>query len=824
MNTSNNTVIFFDFIKEHNIQIPVIQRDYVQGRALNDKEKEKRNDFVKKLMDALLPEGIPCHLDFVYGGRECFGNQRILNKSVPFLPLDGQQRLTTLFLLHWILLQKNGIKEETNEQEQHTFHQRMNELAKFSYKTRISSERFCQKLTTLQTTAERSLIEQIKEKYWYDHDMQSDPTVKAMMQILSFMEEKMDSAPYSSYKKTMLENLFDTSKQRITFDVLDMEQYNLTDGLYVKMNARGKELTHFENWKASFTDMLEHSFKENNVNEKKERFCFSIEHEWNDVFWKIAYKNYKDKIDKNTENKPIEWPKIDDAFMHFFNNITRLLFFIIPKNQTLNAEDYKTGLWSTVNDVYQRNNEFCDILFDILDTLYQIDTENGSINKFFNDIFTTETNGNKVCLFDDKTDIFETACNSDTFSANHILLFAILNYCRKFQKFKADKQLLTYVRICRNYLFEHNYFDTANISISPQIRVTEIAQYLRFFEALLVNIDPLVSLDMLTLKDEYALREKSKLAYYQNPNVQKLAWKLEDQTLTYGNLSAFVSVLDMCMTDDSLCAKVFEAVEAFINAPALTKVQLFITFGYKGIEVRNCAYGKAIFLGSKFKGTPRWMVHFRKKYNSSSPINNWMMRYVGAFIQENNLNTILTQHMPTDKNSVTYYMLKYPDILASRVYWIEEPNLAPFYFAMMNPWNNLDMITIHSFSSRPLNNAYQVCPIANAVIHRINKFKKYYDTNRIGYFGQYADKQGIVINEYPNGWDKTIFTLTFGSWEWRLSQETYNRLPPSLQQKLRQYDNNNYVLCQTENKDLIEIAVDFINEVIIMFEQTKLLS
>ncbi len=849
MNTQNDNlaVAFSEFIEKHDIQVPVIQRDYVQGQALTSQEKEKRDDFAKKLMDALLPDGVPCHLDFVYGGRESFGSGETMPKDTPFLPLDGQQRLTTLFLLHWALLQKNAPEaSEETEAGKETFKKRLEALAKFTYKTRISSGRFCRKLTELQTDPNRSLSEQIKEKYWYDPDMQADPTVKAMMQMLECMEEMLGSEPYVSQKATMLANLYADSPKRITFDVLDMDQYNLTDGLYVKMNARGKELTAFENWKASFIDLIERkhgvetngsfqvapsdmyamqvylSVVEARKREEKERFSYSIEHEWNDVFWKIAYQDYIDRA-RAANGERVPSPTIDDAFMHFFNNLTRLFFFIAPENQSFNAEHYEAGLWSTVSSVYGNHEEFRWMLFDMLDTLHEIDTANGSIRQFFESIFAKEAESGKVCLLDgSNTDLFETACSSDSFSANHILLFAILLYCTKYKTFAINRHLLDYARFCRNYLYEHNYFDTSNVTVSPQIRVSEMAQYLRFFEALAAEADPLVSLEKLELKDDYALREKAKLAYYQHPKVLELVWKLEDLPYTYGNLSAFASVLEMCLADETYCAKVWDAVEAFIHAPALTKVQLFVAFGYKGIKVRNCAYGKAVFLGSEYKGTPRWMVHFRKKYDAASPFNAWMMRYVDAFSQESDLDALVAQHIPSDKHSMAYYLLKYPDVLAAQVYWRNNRDHAPFYFAMMRPWEDMDMIAIHSFSSRPLNNAYQVCPMANAVMRKIDRYKKYKSANRMWYSGQFADKHGIAINEYPNGWDKIIFAMCFGDWEWLLPKETFDLLPPSLQEELHR-DGDNYVLKQPEGKDLVETAVDFLNKVLDDFEQHGLL-
>lgn len=843
----NHTVAFFEFIEKHDIQVPVIQRDYVQGQAVTDKEKEKRDDFVKKLMDALLPDGVPCHLDFVYGGRESFGSGGTMPKDAPFLPLDGQQRLTTLFLLHWTLLQKNApAAGDGNEEAQQTFRSRMEALAKFTYKTRISSGRFCRKLTELQAEPDSPLAAQIEEKYWYDPDMQADPTVKAMMQMLERMEEMLDIEPYCSQKATMLANLYADSPKRITFDVLDMDQYNLTDGLYVKMNARGKELTAFENWKASFIDLIERKYSveangsfqvapsdmdalrvylsvvEARKGEEKERFSYSIEHEWNDVFWKIAYQDYLDRVEKaNGERVPS--PRIDDAFMHFFNNLTRLFFFIVPGHQSLNADDYKAGLWSTVSSVYGNHEEFRGMLFDMLDTLHGIDAANGSIRRFFGSIFANEAESGKVRLHDGgNTDLFEAACSSDSFSANHILLFAILLYCTKHKVYVPDGRLLNYVRFCRNYLYEHNYFDTSNVTVSPQIRVSDMAQYLRFFEALAAEADPLVSLERLELKDDYALREKAKLGYYQHPKVLELVLRLEDLPYTYGNLGAFASVLERCMVDEAYCAKVWEAVDAFIHAPALTKAQLFVAFGYKGIKVRNCAYGKAVFLGGEYKGTPRWMVHFRRKYDGASPLDAWMMRYVEAFSQESDLDALVAQRMPADPHSVEYYLLKYPDVLAAQVYGRDNRNHAPFYFAMMHPWEDMDMIAIHSFSSRPLNNAYQVCPMANAVARKVDRYKKYSAARRIGNSGQFANKAGIFISEYPNGWDKTIFAMGFDAWKWLLPQETFDRLSPSLQEELY-WDGNNHVLKQPEGKDLVEAAVDFLNKVLDDFEQRGLL-
>ena len=105
------------------IEIPIIQRDYAQGRK-NKEVTRIRNRFLTSLYDALI-ENDPIKLDFVYGDI----------KEMKLIPLDGQQRLTTLFLLHWYIARHEGINEK-----EFSF------LKSFSYSTRYSAREFCQSL------------------------------------------------------------------------------------------------------------------------------------------------------------------------------------------------------------------------------------------------------------------------------------------------------------------------------------------------------------------------------------------------------------------------------------------------------------------------------------------------------------------------------------------------------------------------------------------------------------------------------------------------------------------------------------------------------
>lgn len=81
--------------KYHIIRIPIIQRDYAQGRI---QETQVRKSFLNQLKAVLSDTSAHLDLDFVYGNGQP-GNH--------FIPLDGQQRLTTLFLLHYYLSRRD---------------------------------------------------------------------------------------------------------------------------------------------------------------------------------------------------------------------------------------------------------------------------------------------------------------------------------------------------------------------------------------------------------------------------------------------------------------------------------------------------------------------------------------------------------------------------------------------------------------------------------------------------------------------------------------------------------------------------------------------
>lgn len=237
---SGERISFYQLFEQKNlnVEIPIIQRDYAQGRT---EVAGVRNAFLQALHD-YLEKGIPFQdLDFIYGSITVNGNDR-----QRFIPLDGQQRLTTLFLLHWYLAQLSGQREY--------FRQILSTdgISHFTYETRSSSREFCNALvvndidlrTLPKTSGTDCLSKTIKDKGWFYLSWEYDPTIRSMLTMLDAIHFKF------SEDVDFFDKLIDKNNPVITFRFLNLAEFTLSDDLYIKMNARGKPLTDFENFKA----------------------------------------------------------------------------------------------------------------------------------------------------------------------------------------------------------------------------------------------------------------------------------------------------------------------------------------------------------------------------------------------------------------------------------------------------------------------------------------------------------------------------------------------------------------------------------------------
>lgn len=257
------------------IIIPIIQRDYAQGRESIEVEKV-RNRFLDALRQAV--SGSPIALDLIYGDIDA--------KTGIMTPLDGQQRLTTLFLLHWYAAKKEGVAKKN-----YKF------LNKFSYATRYSARDFCHHLIAFDPAFGGKLSEEITDQSWFPLDWLNDPTIHSMLVMLDSIDEKFAD----------IDHIWESLENRaITFYFLPIKDMGLTDELYIKMNSRGKPLTTFENFKAE----LENELRQNS-NELAEDIIGKIDRDWTDILW--MYRG-----EDNTT---------DDEFLRYFQFVCDIICY-----------------------------------------------------------------------------------------------------------------------------------------------------------------------------------------------------------------------------------------------------------------------------------------------------------------------------------------------------------------------------------------------------------------------------------------------------------------------------------------------------------------
>lgn len=256
---------FWRFLKESEIEIPIIQRDYAQGRA---GKEELLKSFLRDLTDAL-GTNKRMKLDFVYG----------TNENGVLIPIDGQQRLTTLWLLHWyVAYRAQKLDKPTIER-----------LRKFSYRTRLSSRQFCEKLAGFSELPPDDLdvASHIRNQVWFRRAWRNDPTIQSMLRMISgTLEDKSDGIDgvVNSQQSADYWNKLTSSDCPIVFYHLNLYGISHSDDLYIKMNARGKPLTSFENFKADLTGYVK-EMGNSALNDPRTGLSIKMDTAWMNVFW-----------------------------------------------------------------------------------------------------------------------------------------------------------------------------------------------------------------------------------------------------------------------------------------------------------------------------------------------------------------------------------------------------------------------------------------------------------------------------------------------------------------------------------------------------------
>jgi len=354
-----NKYTFWQLCQQYDkIEIPIIQRDYAQGRLNPDVTRIRKNFIDRYLLQSLL-NGEPVELDFVYGSTQKLGDAA--STALAFIPLDGQQRLTTLFLLHWFL----ALKED-----QMTVARPV--LSRFTYETRPSAHDFCKCLVKMENVSNLGeLADLITDAAWYDDEWAHDSTISSMLTMIRTFSANQQLLAHPG---GLFESLTNGFSPLISFYFIPLEQFGLSENLYIRMNARGKMLTDFENFKSEFFKIIAGEV------DLQEQVKDKIEYIWVENLW-----------DFRNEDSFV----IDSPFMHYLRFISRMLYY---KDAEFRADSYANDFldYTVLQGIYQHRSHIEFLIF-ALDHIPQLLARQNPLlwksNSAIADIFREVTEG-----------------------------------------------------------------------------------------------------------------------------------------------------------------------------------------------------------------------------------------------------------------------------------------------------------------------------------------------------------------------------------------------------------------------------------------------
>ena len=346
---NNNSSYFKKLINDYIIYVPEFQRNYLQGDDSNESIKDKRNRLLDDIFDCIKSQSKSINLGFIYGRVEKSYKGKL------FYPYDGQQRLTTLYFLYFLIYFKFKKYDEIDSIKE-----------KLSYQTRISTNRFIESfLSWILDSKEK---DNIYNDFWnkdgknlkgfimsQDWFMMTEWNYDvSIINILSIIVEISGRVKNLGNEKDIVNFIDNDEDNPFQFDFIYVDDISKSDDLYIKINARGKALSPFENLKSDIDEYW------NNEDKTK------LDAEWTEYVW-----NQLDRNDKNKEKS------FDNSFYNLLSNIFYLQYLVGLGRNNINDKilieienKYKKGIvdkeWITpklcCDSPYQMISSFLDAM------------------------------------------------------------------------------------------------------------------------------------------------------------------------------------------------------------------------------------------------------------------------------------------------------------------------------------------------------------------------------------------------------------------------------------------------------------------------------
>lgn len=615
-NKESKPFSFKSFLEQYHVVIPMVQRDYAQGRTTDDVTRVRNRflDAIKSYLVKSEDDNDVMKMDFIYGEKELVWSTTTANKleKIIVTPLDGQQRLTTLYLLHWYAAKK-GVVEASNYEF----------LNNFTYDIRPSSRDFCTHLLQYVPDWSLSFHDQLVDQNWFMGEWLNDPTVIGMLVMLDSINDKFGNI-------ANLWEILTGEKARIVFYFLPLSENGLSDELYIKMNSRGKKLTAFEHFKAEYEDLYEKDSDEaRTVNHK-----FDVE--WADTFF--PYRNQDDIV--------------DNEFMKYFFYVSHILCYEQGiKKSNDEFELIKLVYSDSPNAVANRN-----YLEDAFDCWYRVMKDYGSIDNFFAKYlsgFTYEKG--KVTTFKSVYEYFDTqnffhACvklyqvNNNFSYSDFLFLYGIITYLINKDAIKED-EFIDRLRTLRNLIWNSNSGEIRGDADYMKDLLCEVKDLML---AGVINKELSHKFNGIQIDEEIEKKEKK-----QEIDIENLH-KFEDHPLIYGYASG--------LGYDNL-GLVDTFVSLFDSTPEFVKIHRAMLAIDNYMQTDSNRY----YMGNHNRSTWSQLLHKSRNRDNFEKTMAVLRMLLQRIKNGESLDIIINKYLSEKEEEQTfdwrYYFVKYPDML-----------------------------------------------------------------------------------------------------------------------------------------------------------------
>ena len=226
------------FSGNRRIVIPDLQRDYCWGNETNKKASgevgELVSDFINNLIEQFgLQDSDELSLGLFYGYEVPANHIQLC---------DGQQRLTTLYLLLGLLNKKTGKFRHHLISDYEYKHD--DKEPYLNYAIRESSLYFLSDLVCRFFIGGDEEVETIRKSEWFFNEYNLDPSINSMLSALKIIEKLL-----ADKEIPWLESFGDWLLHKLTFLYFDMENRRNGEETFVVINTTGEPLSATQNLK-----------------------------------------------------------------------------------------------------------------------------------------------------------------------------------------------------------------------------------------------------------------------------------------------------------------------------------------------------------------------------------------------------------------------------------------------------------------------------------------------------------------------------------------------------------------------------------------------